>query len=252
MKKMFAGLFFSFFVAGLLQAEVLLDKTFDNESGKVSAGGPLKRVSFVNVEAGSETIGTDPAAHFMDDSTTESGVLEYNLGAAPAGAFFISFDLLNNVTAAEGESKRLIFSMGPWADVNSFILNGGAKRAFSLEFEQAASSKALSIRIGTTTIKKCSYDVKALQQVKIWVNDNDKEKLSYVRPDNQEEAKLNPDSVVVWVNDKLVADQSAGGIAMQASMSTGDAVLGRLGFSSTTASTVDFWIDNLHVESVSR
>ncbi len=251
MKKSILTVFCFVCFAGLLPAETLISQTFDDEMGRISVSGSLKRANFVRVEAGSGAIGADPAAHFLDDSTTESGVLEYCV-SDPAAAYLISFDVLNNQPASELENARLIFSTGQHFDGKSFVLSGGAKRAFSVEFEQAASSKALSIRIGTATAKKSSYDTAALQQVKIWVNDNDKKELSYIRPDNQQAALLGPDSVVVWINDVLVVDQKDSGIVMQSSISAGDKVLGRLGFSSTTTSTVDFLIDNVHVESVSQ
>ena len=250
MKKSFAMMIFSFLVAGFVYAEVLIDQTFDDDSGRVSVSGPLKRAQFVRVEPGSGAIGADPAVHFKDESTDESGILEYNAGDEPAGAYLISFDLQNNAPALEKSSGRVIFSMGLWMDGKSFILTGGAKRAFSVEFDQFGSSRALNIRIGKTAVKKGSYDTAALQQVKIWVNDNDQNELSYIRPDTRQEAFLGPDSVVVWINGELVADQLSGGIPMQASRSSGDAVLGRLGFSSSSKTVADFSIDNLHVESI--
>ena len=250
MKKWFAGLFIAIGLAGLLQAKVLVDKTFDNEMGKISVGGPVTGAFFVNVEEGKGSIGTDPAVHFLDDSTTDAGILEYCAGDSPAGAYFISFDLLNNVPVSEGESMRLSFGAGPWADGNSLKMNSNDKRVFSIAFDQAASSKSLSIRYGADKVKKSSYDLMALQQVKIWVNDNDKKRMFYIRPDTQQIAVLNPNSFIVWINNKLVADQPAEGLPMLSSMSAGDAVLGRFGFYSTTTMKADFWIDNLHIESV--
>jgi len=250
MNKNTVMLFFAF-SAGLLQAEVLIDQNFDNESGSVSVRGPLKRAACVRVESAPDTIGGTAAVHFNDESTSESGILEYCAGEKPAGAYMISFDVLNNAPSEEQASDRLIFSMGPWSDGKGYMLSGGAKRAFSVEFDQHGSSRAFNLRIGTTSVKKSSYDTSALQQVKIWVNDNDKKDLPYIRPDNQQEALLSPDSVVVWINNMPADDMLPGGVSMLSSVSSGDAVLGRLGFSCPSQAIVDFWIDNLHVESVS-
>ena len=122
-----------------------------------------------------------------------------------------------------------------------------------MEFEQVAS-KGVTIRVGPTSVQKSPYDGAELQQVKIWVNDNDTTELSYLRPDTKAAAKLGPDSVVVWINDKLVGKEEAIGTPMktaESALSVGDAALGRLGFVSKSSDTTDFWIDNLHVESVS-
>jgi len=250
MKKSFAVMFLSFLVAGFLHAEVLLDETFDDASGKLTPGKTLKRVNLVTVAPGQGAIGEDPAAHFLDDSADEAGMMEYNV--EKAGAFFISFDVLNSLPAAEAGS-RLNFGMGQANEGKSTMLGSNAKRAFSVEFEQIAS-KGVVIRVGPTSVQKITYDGAALQQVKIWVNDNDTAELSYVRPDTKAAAKLGPDSVVVWINDKLVGKEEAIGFPMKteaSALSVGDNVLGRLGFVSKSSDTTDFWIDNLHVESVS-
>ena len=247
MKKNFVAMFLCFLVAGLLHAEVLINETFDDASGKMSPGKTLKRVNLVTVEPGSATMGGTPAAHFLDNSSEETGILEYNVDKA--GAFFISFDVLNNLPAAE-EGFRLIFGMGKADGSKSVKLGSAANRAFSVEFEQVAS-KGVSIRIGKDAAYKSPYDATALQQVKIWVNDNDITGLSYIRPDTKTAAQLGPDSVVVWINDKLVAAEPDTGIAMQSVVSKGDAELGRLGFVSQTAGMADFFIDSLHVESIS-
>jgi hypothetical protein len=247
MKKSVAVMVLSFLVAGFLHAEVLLDETFDDASGKLSPGKTLKRVNLVTVAPGQGAIGEDPAANFLDDSAEETGILEYNFDKA--GAYFISFDVLNSLPAAEA-GHRLIFGMGVANAMKDTQLGAAAKRAFSVEFEQI-SSKGLSIRSGKDAAQKSAYDGAALQQVKIWVNDNDTAELSYIRPDTKAAAKLGPDSVVIWINDKLVAAEMDSGFAMQTTVSKGDAVLGRLGFVSKSSDTTDFWIDNLHVESVS-
>ncbi|MEI8206829.1 MAG: hypothetical protein WCG03_08120 [Kiritimatiellales bacterium] len=247
MKKSFAALCLSFFVAGFLHAEVFVDETFDDASGKVSVKGALKRANLVVAEPGQGAIGTDTAAHFLDNSAEETGVLEYNVDKA--GAFLISFDVLNGLPAADS-GYRLIFGMGKADESKSVKLGPAANRAFSVELEQVAS-KGLSLRSGAVAAHKSAYDGTALQQVKIWVNDKDTTKLSYIRPDTKVAAQLNPDSVVIWINDKLIGDELDSGFAMQATVSKGDAELGRLGFVSKSTDTTDFWIDNMHVESVS-
>lgn len=251
MKNSIVALLLSFSVAGFLHADVLLNETFDDAApGKLPPGKELKRSNLIIVASGQGAIGEDLAAHFMDDSADEAGMLEYNF--EKAGAFFISFDLLNSLPAAEAGS-RLNFGMGVANEGKGTMLGSNTKRAFSVEFEQIAS-KGVVIRTGPTSVQKSPYDGAALQQVKIWVNDNDTTELSYIRPDTKAPAKLGPDSVVVWINDKLVGKEEAIGTPMktaESALSVGDAVLGRLGFVSKSSDTTDFWIDNLHVESVS-
>jgi len=248
MKKSFAAVFFCFLVAGFLHAEVLLDQTFDDtEEGALSPSKVLKRANQIMVAPGPGAIGEDLAAHFMDESADEPGIMEYNFDKA--GAFFISFDVLNGLPSADA-GYRMIFGMGRVNEGKSTVLGAAARRAFSVEFEQIAS-KGLSLRSGKDAAYKGAYDATALQRVKIWVNDNDTTELSYIRPDTKAAAKLGPDSVVIWINDKLVAAEPDSGFAMQETVSKGDKELGRLGFVSKSTDTTDFWIDNVHVEDVS-
>lgn len=251
MQKRIHVLFLSSVIAGAACAEVFIDDTFDDRLGQAPKNSSLQRAALVEVVEGHGPIGTDPAAHFLDESTSAPGILEYNAGENPLGAFVVSFDLLNNAPADSGDPMALIFSVGQWLKGKGIGLGANASRAFALEFSQCGTAQTLVIRIGKSTAKKGSYDLQALQQVKIWVNDNDKTELQYIRPDTKEAAMLNPDSVVVWINDELVAGQRDSGIAMQSSVSAGDAALGRAGFCSSTTAKVDFLIDNFRIESVS-
>ena len=108
--------------------------------------------------------------------------------------------------------------------------------------------KNLRLRVGDKAISTFKYDASTAFNVKIWVNDHDGNKLSYVRPDNGETAELNPDSVVVWVNNALMTDLDVGGTPMHQEITKGNAVIGRAGLSSASSKVADFMFDNLHIE----
>jgi acetyl esterase/lipase len=232
----------------LASAETLVNSTFEEALGGVPRDAALQRAEQVSVVPGTGPIGTDAVVRFDDESTSRPGILEYNPGQGPAGAYRISFDLQNNASGGGGDPEPIIFSVGQWARGRGVALGANASRAFGLEFTD--NSSAIALRIGKSAAKRDSYDSTAVQHVLIFVNDSDSDGLSYTRPDTQEAAVLNPDSVVVWVNGQLLKRESPSGVAMQSSVSQGNAVLGRMGFSSSTSSTVDFLIDDFSVESL--
>lgn len=234
-------------IAGLVQAEVLVNDSFDDSPGGTPSDAALQRFEQVSVVAGSGPIGDDPVLRFNDASTSRPGILEYNPGQAPVGAYYVSFDLFNNNPAGTGEPNPIIFCMGQWRRGKSIALGANARRAFALEFMNSGNSRTLAIRIGKSARIRTVYNMAEVQQVKVLVNDHDTLPLPYTRPDTKEAAELSPDSVVIYINNQLVGREGASGISMQSPVSQGDAVLGRVGFSSTTFSQVDFLIDNLKI-----
>jgi len=196
---------------------------------------------------GGGRVGEGQVAHY-NDGGTEGGVLEYNVGGGGLGSLSIEFDLLNNKPGVETGSSPIIFSVGLWNPAKGKCLGANVKRAFGLEFYQTGIDRTIALRVGKSAEQRDSYDLAAPQHVAVWVNDHDTNTLSYIRPDTGETVALNPDSFVVWVNDKLVGREPACGQAMQKSVSEGNNVLGRVGFGSTTKGTADFLIDNIHVK----
>ena len=225
-----------------------LHETFDNKpAGVLKAEDPLKRVKQVAIINGDGKVGSDQVAHFHDSSFEDGGSMEFNVGSNGLGGLLIEFDLLNNAPNDRPDNKSvIIFGVGPWNPANSMLLSSNAKRACSVEFTQTGMGAAVVLRSGQTTMTRRSYDASIAQSIKIWVNDHDVNTLSYARPDNGAETLLDPNCFVVWVNNELVGLES--GFPMQASKSTGNQTLGRVGFCSTTQNTVDFLIDNIHVE----
>jgi len=227
---------------------VYLHETFGEYAvGAAPLNSALRRVEQVSVVDGAGRVGEGKVAHY-NDSGTEGGVMEYNVGPGGLGGLFIEFDLLNNKPGEENGSSPIIFAVGPWNPSRGKCLGANARRAFGLEFYQTGISRTIALRVGKSAVQRGAYDLAAPQHVKVWVNDHDKNTLSYVRPDTGETVALNPDSLVVWINGKPLAGGPVFGYAMQKSVSAGDKVIGRVGFSSTTEGTADFLIDNLYVE----
>lgn len=226
---------------------VYLKATYEeHEPGTEPATPVLRRVEQVKVADGGGRVGTGHVAHFLDN-TDRGGALEYNVGMSGLRGLHVTFDLLNNRPDDMTPKAALIFGAGPWNTSSSLMLNANAKRAFGLEFLQYGWTKTLSLRVGSSAVTRDAYALETPLRVKIWVNDQDDATLPYARPDTGVEAMLNPDSFVVWINGKLVGKEPIFGYPMQTSVTEGNAGLGRVGFSSTSAGRADFLIDNLVV-----
>jgi acetyl esterase/lipase len=225
---------------------VYLHEDFESfENDGVPQVSQLQRVDKVTVVDGGGKIGSGKVARFDDSDTSMGGAMEYNLGASELGSMYIEFDALNNDPAKGDKSSTVIFGVGPWGAGKGLVLNAKAKRAFGFEMYQ---QKYLKLRVGNDAVATFKYDTAAPFNVKIWANDNDDNALSYKRPDTGETAALNPDSVVVWVNDALLPKLEATGCPMNNEITSGNAVIGRAGFSSSSTKVSDFLIDNLHIE----
>ncbi|MFH1496692.1 MAG: PEP-CTERM sorting domain-containing protein [Verrucomicrobiota bacterium] len=234
---------------------VYIDHNFDSETiGEAPAYDSLFRTALTTIEAGTGAIGTDNAARFNDSSSTLGGILEYNAGAQALGSLYMQFDLLNNDPAGASTSGSLFVSVGNWNPSTGNLLNSSTKRSFTIEF--SADTNALRLRGDNGAIVFSStYTTSALQTVKIFANDNDSATLDYINPGTGLISTLNANSVVVFINDALVADEEASGFGMSVTgtsgaNTTGDATLGRIGFNSTSTNLADFLIDNVYVSSI--
>ena len=225
--------------------KVLLHETFDgHDIDSEPEILELERVDQVTVVDGAGKTGSGKAAHF-NDADDELGALEYNVGDSELGSMYVEFDAFNNAPATEDEKNVVIFGVGPWYEGQSLVLNSKAKRAFGLEMYQ---KKFLKLRVGSDIIGQMEYDTAKPYNVKVWANDNDENTMTYKRPDNGEMATLGADSVVAWVNNSLIGELKETGVPMHKEVTEGSAVIGRVGFSSSSTKMGNFLIDNLHVE----
>ena len=225
---------------------VYLHETFESYDVDSAPGAAeLQRVKLVTVVDGGGKVGSGKVAHYNDDDTENGGAMEYNVGESALGSMYIEFDALNNDTAKGDKNSTVIFGVGPWEEGRSLTLNAKSKRAFGFEMYQ---QKYLKLRVGDGNVCSIKYDSAAAFNVKIWANDHDTNTLTYKRPDNGETATLGPDSVVVWLNNALLEGLNAGGTPMHRDITEGDAVIGRVGFSSASTKVADFLFDNLHIE----
>ena len=230
------------------EAVVHLNEDFEKQPlGALREKPPVRRAVQVSVVDGGGKVGSGHVAHFNDASVSEGGAMEFNVGAGGLDAMRIRFDLLNQ-TPGELEGKdAIIFGVGTWNPSRGMLLNANARRAFGLEFHRSGTRKTLVLRVGKSARAYATYEMAEVQHVEIWVNGNDAAPLAYGRPDTGEEALVGANSVVVWVNGNLFGSEPPEGLPMQKEVSGGNGNLGRIGFDSTTRSTVDFLIDNLRV-----
>jgi hypothetical protein len=237
-------------------AVTYINETFQDDTIGVAPTDPAqKNVVQVKTEAGTGLIGTDNVGRLNDTNSTLAGNLEYNVGTSnTVGSLYIQFDLLNNAPNTSGTAANpIIFSVGPWSNASGINLGANASRSFGIEFSLTGSSSTLKIRSNSTALVTSTYDMLALQTVKIWVNDNDSATLDYTRPDNSSTATLGANSVVVWINDALVGVETASGLGMNVvgvGSTVGNTTLGRLGFATTTTTLADFSIDNVFVTDI--
>ena len=230
----------------MTKGTVLLHETFEKYQPDSKPKDPqLERSDMVTVVESDKKVGTGKVARFNDSDETKGGSLEYNLGSSAASNLYIEFDAINNDPAKGDKSSTVIFGAGPWEKGKSLMVNSKSKRAFGFEMYQ---QKYLKLRVGDEKVADLKYDLAAAFNVKIWVNDHDGNTLSYKRPDNGETAALNPNSVVIWVNNTLLGNLKPVGHPMNKEVTEGDAVLGRIGLSSSSTKVSDFLFDNLHVE----
>ena len=226
-----------------MAGKVYLHETFegmDVDSEPDSA--ELQRVKLVKVVDGGGKVGSAKVAHYNDDDIENGGAMEYNVGESALSSMYIEFDALNNDTAKGDKNSAVIFGVGPWEEGRPLTLNSKSKRAFGFEMYQ---QKSLKLRVGDGNVSTMKYDSAAAFNVKIWANDHDTNTLSYKRPDNGESATLNPDSVVVWLNNALMDGLEATGTPMNKDITEGNAVIGRAGLSSASTKVANFLFDNL-------
>lgn len=236
---------------------VYLDETFESDTiGLAPTDSSQRRLSLVTVEAGSGVMGSDNLARINDNSSGAGGQLEYNLGSSALGSLYVQFDLVNNAPGGVGAGTQpLIFAVGNWSDSASALLNANANRAFGLEFSGTGETSTLKIRVGSSAVFTSTYDMAALQTVKIFINDHDTYTLDYLMPGTGATATLGANSAVIFINDALVGAELSSGFAMSVSgttggNTTGDTTLGRLGFNSASATIADFSVDNIRVTSI--
>lgn len=225
---------------------VYLHETFDDyQTGSLPKSSQMQRADMVKVVDGGGRVGSGKVAHFDDSDTSKGGAIEYNVGTSRLGSLYVEFDVLNNAPLTDDKSSSVILGVGPWALGKSLMLSSKSRRAFGFEMYQ---QKSLKLRVGSDSVTEVRYDPTVPFGVKIWANDHDTNTLSYKRPDTGQDELLGPDSVVVWMNDTLFGKLTPAGVPMHSDVTKGDAVIGRVGFSSASTKIGNFLIDNLHIE----
>ncbi|WP_225919216.1 PEP-CTERM sorting domain-containing protein [Actomonas aquatica] len=228
---------------------VYLNDTFENDTlGAAPATAAAARQT--TIITGSGVIGTDQAAR-INDVGGDAAYLEYNVGDAPLGSLYISFDLQNLVPNPTGSATQpLIFGFSDWNTTTSYALNSNGTRGVGMWFYANGASGTLRLRDDSgSSILTTTYDMTALQSVEIFINDHGTNTLAYTRPDTSGVATLAANSAAFYVNGSLLGDSM--GFTMGAGTTDGDATLGRFGFYSGGTNVSDFAIDNIYASSLS-
>jgi hypothetical protein len=225
-----------------------INQNYDNLTPPASPGSPALAVRTAYVISTATNIVTGGssgvAVLFNKNTATQSGYLEYNAGGAALSNMYISFDLANNAPSAS-ITQQVTFGVGAWNSGSASVLNSSANRFFAVDFYQGLRNDMTLRGAGNLSLTSgVTYAANYLEHVQIWANDNDTTSINYIRPDNSAVATLGPNSVVFWINNALVLNETDGGYAFT-NAANGNATLGRLGFTVTSANQANFLIDNL-------
>ncbi len=241
------------------RAAVYVNETFDD--GDVIGTNPSDSAQTsvtdnVLVATGNAVIGTDNVADFLDESAASGQYLEYNAGPSGRSNLYMSFDIYNKNPTIPGTNasgtNQITFSVGVWDDGGGTKLNSNSKRSFLIDLYHDGDKNTLKVRNDVATVAQTDYDFAELQSFQIWANDNDSNPINYVRPDNAATQSLNANSFVVWVNGILISDFATGDVMSTSGTgdTTGNAVIGRLGFITTSTTEANFLIDNVYASDI--
>ncbi len=232
---------------------IYLNETFETDTvGVAPTDSALYRTALVTVVGQTAPLTSGNAARFLDDSTSAGGILEYNAGSSGLSSLFLSFDVANNAPDNTGSAANpLIFSAGNWNDSSAVRLNANGNRAFGLEIYQTGETGNLRIRVGGSTVHSGTYAMGAVNNFKIFINDDSTTTLDYLAP-GAGLATLAANSVAIYMNDSLLGGGSIGlNEVASAGYVIGDSTLGRFGFNTSSTGLADFLIDNVYASSVS-
>lgn len=241
---------------GGAHATVFTNETFDTDVIGLASNDPTQQsiTGGVLVAAGNATIGLDNVAELTDFSASDGQYLEYAAGTGGQSNLYIGFDVYNQNQAPADASgtNQMTFSVGAWSDAGGTQLNSNSKRSFLIDIYYEGDRNNLKVRSDGVTLNTVDYDVAELQSFQIWINDDDSDTISYVRPDDLTLQTLSANSFAVWVNGDLLSTVASGDVMSLSGTgdTTGDAVVGRYGFITTTSTQANFLIDNVYASDV--
>lgn len=235
-------------------AEIFTNETFDNGDviGTTPSDPSQQGVTGgVLTAAGNATIGPDNVAELTDFSATDTQYLEYTAGTSGQSNLYLSFDVFNpnpSPTAGASGTDQMTFSVGPWSDAGGTQLNSNSKRSFLIDIYYQGTRNNLKVRNDVGTLNTVDYDTTELQSFQIYVNDDDSDAITYLRPDDSTVQTLSANSFAVWVNQTLVSTTASGDLMSTSGTgdTTGNAVVGRFGFITTSTTQANFLIDNVY------
>jgi hypothetical protein len=205
---------------------------------------------------GTTTIGgtSGKVANLLDPGAGVSGGLEFNSGNAGYSAMVVSFELFSNATQAANQSLNI--SLTGWNTAVGSQGSGSNRRLAQIQFDQFnTATPGFFVKTGgtaTTTHFSGTYVAANKQTVKIYANDHDTAVINYNGPDSVHRS-LPANSFAVFLNNGIVtmsnslvyAPLSLTAVdATTLATLTGNANLGRFGFTTSTAGAGNWLIEN--------
>lgn len=219
----------------------------------VSSSSPsgIKATGQITNAAGTSIIGgtNGKVAWFNDSSTSASGQLEFNAGAAGQSYLAASFELYNNATPSSTGSMPLAVGLAAWNSANSTVGGSSVKRIAALEFNQFGSLTAPALSIKGATTNNMTYNLSNKQTIHLFANDHETNTINYVGPDGNVRT-LSTNSFALFLNGSLVGMYGLNPVATANDTNvvlTGSTNLGRLCFNTTSGNTGNWLIDNVVV-----
>jgi autotransporter-associated beta strand protein len=206
---------------------------------------------------GSTPIGgtSGKVANLLDPGAGVSGGLEFNSGNAGYSAMVVSFELFSNATQAANQSLNI--SLTGWNTAVGSQGSGSNRRLAQIQFDQFnTATPGFFVKTGgtaNTTHFSGTYVAANKQTVKIYANDHDTAAINYNGPDSVHRS-LPANSFAVFLNNGIVtmsnslvyAPLSLTAVdATTLATLTGNANLGRFGFTTSTAGAGNWLIENV-------
>jgi hyaluronate lyase len=210
----------------------------------------IKASGLVTNSAGNSIIGgTSGKVAWFNDTSTNSGQLEFNAGASGQSYLAASFELYNNATPNSSGSQPLNISLAAWNIANSTAGGSDSKRIATLTFNQFGSLTMPAWSIKGATTNSFTYILTNRQTVHLFANDQDASTINFVGPDGNVRT-LSANSFAVFLNGGFIGMYGLNPTATAndgTTILTGNNNLGRLCFNTTTGNTGNWLIDNVVV-----
>jgi hypothetical protein len=236
---------------------VLLDEDFEAQTVGANPTGAkyvnptaITATSYVKV-VGSNPLGTGNALGMYDNDSANLG-LEYNFSSAAA----VQVDLTFSPDRSTGGSSSgyMTFALGQNEASTSARLGASARRYAEMRFYGDGDLRFYYNTLGNF-VDYNDLEAGSTNKLTVFLNDYDSQSVNYTVGSTTYTLPAN--SVAWWVNDMVISN----GAALYGSLDLGDATaggtvgtsegnLGRVGFSDSGVTGIDYLFDNLSVATI--